>query len=136
MSFINKWPALLVFVLASVFPTTAFACYPAKVTMAQRVTAAQAIYVGVVTAVIKDTNSPSLSPFISSSAKPYSVKVAVSAVLKGKKSQTHIQPLILNCGSGSASQNEKVIVFLSDGYWYTTKFEVQKYQDLLAVVKQ
>ncbi|MCJ8273773.1 MAG: hypothetical protein MJK04_30790 [Psychrosphaera sp.] len=132
MSFINKWPALLVFVLASVFPTTAFACYPAKVTMEQRVTAAQSIYVGVVTAVIKDSNSRSLSP----SVKPYSVKVAVSAVLKGKKNQTDIQPLILNCGSGSASQNEKVIVFLSDGYWYTTKFEAQKYQDLLAVVKQ
>lgn len=139
MSLANRWPVLCVLIFAAVLPAMAFACSPARISLAQRVAAAQDIYVGVVTDVVVDTNAGSKkieSMDISPSSQAYSVKVSVTEVLKGEHNQANIQPSIANCGSGSAGQNDKVIVFLSDGYWYTTKFAPEKYAELVTMMKE
>ena len=146
MIYFNKLSALLVLLLLSLLPTFALGCVPAKVSLVQRVEAAQAIYIGVVTNVIDNTkievntelnemNPPDNNLSISPSVKPYSIKVLVTHVVKGKNNPTNIQPSITNCGSGSASQDDKVIVFLIDGYWYTNVFEKETYTEILALVK-
>jgi len=130
MKLINKY----IVVILLFIPTTAFACYPAKVSLQQRVAAAQQIVVGVVTQVVpevaKDKNSNSINA-VSQPDETYSLKVSVSEVLKGEKNQSIIQPQIINCGSGKAGLDDKVVVFLSDGFWYTRIFKQQEYSDLV-----
>tara|TARA_R110000765_G_C18609886_1_gene570258 strand:- start:103 stop:444 length:342 start_codon:yes stop_codon:yes gene_type:complete len=112
---------------------------PAKVSLEQRAAAAQTIYIGIVTHkhnVKKEAESMGINQSISPSVTPYMLDVSVTEVLKGEDQSDHIHPSIENCGSGSATENEKVIVFLSDGNWFTSKFEPKTYEALLVEVKQ
>lgn len=135
----KKLPALILLILGTLLSVSTFACVPAKVSLEQRVAAAQFIYIGVVTDVHdvkKKEGSAGISQAISPSVTPYLLDVSVTEVIKGEDHSGHIHPSIENCGSGSANENEKVIVFLSDGYWYITKFEPEIYSELLVAVKQ
>ncbi len=130
MNLINKSIATSLLLV----PVTVFACFPAKVSLQQRVAAAQQIFVGVVKEVSpEDQNNESQNVInaVSQPTKAYSLKVSVTEVLKGNKNQLTVQPKILNCGSGQAELNDKVIVYLSDGFWYTSQFEQQNYSKLL-----
>ena len=138
MMYPYKLSALSVLILLSLLTASAsaFACVPAKVSLAQRVVSAQAIYIGRVTEVITNVDSKlGINLSISPSPKPYSVNVLVTDIVKGDSDPGNIQPSILNCGSGSASQGDKVIVYLSDGYWYITLFETEMYTEILTLVK-
>ena len=134
MNFINRCVAVLLLLL----PITANACFPAKVSIQQRVTAAQQIYLGLVTNVVyaaDDEETHQVINAVSQPAKAYSLDVSVIEMVKGSNEQSTIQPQILNCGSGKAALNDKVIVFLSDGFWYTVKFEQNYYSKLLSLTK-
>jgi len=132
----------LAILLVLAFPLNALACFPAKITLQQRAQNADAIFVGTVTRIDqlkKDSQtgiSTGMSPSSSSSKDSrLSLIVSLSETIKGETLRTTINPKILNCGSGNASLNDKVIVFLSGEYWFTQVYKQQDYENLLSLDK-
>lgn len=110
-----------------------FACFPAKITLEERFTLSTQIFIGQVKgkSIIQNENA-SLSSLstISSPVTPYQLEVIVTEVLKGHSDQKTIYPQIINCGSGKASVNDKVIIFYDGQYWYSSIFQSEVYQQI------
>ncbi len=120
------------------FVSNSLACYPAKISLQKRFESAKNIYVGVVSKIeIKkqDINSNHSISSISPETPPSLLLVTVSEVLKGTNNNEHIHPQILNCGSGKANLDDQVIVFYTEGFWYTMKYEKEDYLKLMHFAK-
>jgi hypothetical protein len=119
-------------------PISAFACYPAKISLQSRVDKATTIYVGMVTEILAPEGKIDTTGVVASIThlpQAYALRIAVSEVVKGESDSANIEAKILNCGSGTAQLNDKVIVFNSNGHWYTKVFNKVMYQRLLELNK-
>jgi len=114
-----------------------FACYPAKITLKNRVKNADIIYIGVVIDVLaphKKIDQVGIMGAVTHLPQAYALKIMVEQVIKGTDNNNKIEAEILNCGSGSAKLKDKVIVFNSKGYWYTQVFNQKVYNNLRKLI--
>jgi hypothetical protein len=106
------------------------ACFPAKISLKDRISNTTNIAVGYVTGKyltefekgITDTN---LSVTLNQS---YQLRVKITQNLKGKFKSIIINPIISNCGSGGAELAQKVVVFYVDDYWYVEPLDPLKFE--------
>lgn len=114
---------------------SAFACYPAKIALENRVAQAEVIYIGHVNQVVVQKNSKN-SGVISAitTLTPYVLTVKVLEKLKGSISEKTIAVKVVNCGSGSAKLGDKVVVFYSEGLWFVQVFKQADYPVLLDLI--
>ena len=110
------------------------ACYPAKISLENRTAQAEAIYIGCVNQVVVQENNNSGVISSVTSLAPYVLTVTVLETLKGSTNEKIIAVKVVNCGSGSAKLDDKVVVFYSEGLWFIQAFKQADYLRLLKLI--
>ena len=118
-----------------VVSTSVFACYPAKISLEDRAAQAEAIYIGRVNNVIVQEKNNNLAVISTlSTLAPYALTVSVRETLKGSIDNETINVKVINCGSGGAQFGDEVVVFYSDGLWFTQVYKKSDHLTLLNLI--
>jgi len=129
--------ALLGVLLCAWF-TTASACFPVPMTVAQRAEAADKIWDAHVTGIRLTQFETQMQNADATTQQPekYQVRIGVVQQLKGKPAKREILEFELDaCGGGKTSLREHVLVFLTDGFWYVTAYSDESYQSIISSLK-
>ncbi len=129
--------ALILFIFFNT-SLSCLACFPVKVPLEERVKNASQIATGVVTGIYLQQFEAQLQQPGAERQLPeaYQLRVLVNENLKSQFETKVIEPVIANCGSGKGELREKVIVFLSDDYWYVTTYNDVMFQKIKQLMSQ
>lgn len=94
--------------------TQVLACFPVPVPLAERVSVAQWIAVGLVTGKQRLPSAEITLP------ESYSLQILLAERLKGSEADNELNIDLPNCGAGSAGLHDKVLVFRNAESWYVS----------------
>jgi len=127
---------LLIFFTLLIFSQTAFACFPAKISLQQRVEQASHISVGFVTGkTMTEFESRIDNPQQAiQTSEAYTLRIKITDEIKNHFDKKVIQAQIANCGSGGGDLKQKVMVFFDGQYWFVEKFDQEKLNNVKKII--
>jgi hypothetical protein len=106
--------------------STAQACFPVPMSLAQRMQAADVVYTGRVTGVRLPELERQLlgteleqKTITASANPPRAYRVVIEAVTKGTPPERRVTEIMVSsCGGGTAALGDRVWLIQTDGHWY------------------